>query len=388
MLQGAGREGDYAMDSSVRRVLFLLALANFMGSLGWGIYYSVSRPYYTDVLGATYTMIMIIASSEWGPGLTSTLWGYLGDRYGRNRILPLGALAYSLSLVSFVPLSLVPLVVGIASLGWAVAWPSILAMVSLLSSEEHVGRSYGYFAIGGSLGWAVSGLIVGLLKPLLGFKFILVLTGLLAGTAYIIAFMIAKWRGETGFETVNVFRELKGPLLIVAVIQIVLTLGFDFAYNLFLVHFYSDIGENILVYGLVVTSLPAFIGAILRPVVGSIVDRLGGLKTVALVAIMYSLDFMGLSYARGVYSIILWILPIYTFYDTGMIKLASEIAGREKRGTAMGIVNTGSSLAGALTFILGPLADRLGYTYSMVTASIIVSATLIPLMVLKKTTKR
>ncbi len=376
------------IDTSTRRILVLLALANFMGSLGWGIYYSVSRPYYSDVLGATYTMIMIIASSEWGPGLTSTLWGYLGDRYGRNKILPFGALAYALSLVPLVPLQLVPIVVAVASLGWAIAWPSILAMVSLLSSEEHVGKSYGYFAVGGSLGWAVSGLLVGLLKPLLGFRIVLLLTGILAGTAYIIAFMVSRVRGEIGFETVNVFRELRGSLLIVAIIQILLTLGFDFAYNLFLVHFYSDIGSDILVYGLVVTSLPAFIGAILRPLAGSIVDKIGGIKTIALVILAYSLDFIGLSHARGIYSVILWILPIYVFYDTGMIKLASEVSGREKRGTAMGVVNTGMSLAGALTFTLGPLADKLGYTYSMITASIIVATATIPLIILKNTYTR
>ncbi len=373
---------------STRRVLVLLALANFMGSLGWGIYYSISRPYYSDVLGATYTMIMIIASSEWGPGLTSTLWGYLGDRYGRNKVLPFGALAYTLSLVPLVPLQLVPLVVAVASLGWAIAWPSILAMVSLLSSEEHVGKSYGYFAVGGSLGWATSGVLVGLLKPLLGFKLVLLLTGVLAGTAYVIAFMISRIRGEAGLETVNVFKELRGPLLIVAVIQVILTLGFDFAYNLFLVHFYSDIGGDILVYGLVVTSLPAFIGALLRPLAGSIVDRLGGIRTIALVVLAYSLDFIGLSYARGIYSVILWIIPIYVFYDTGMVKLASEVSGREKRGTAMGVVNTGMSLAGALTFTLGPLADKLGYTHSMIIASIIVVTAAIPLIILRNTYTR
>lgn len=371
-----------ATDDS-HKTLVLLALANFMGSLGWGIYYSVSRPYYSDILGATYTMVMIIASSEWGPGLTSTLWGYLGDRYGRNKVLPFGALAYTLSLVPLVPLQLVPLVVGIASLGWAIAWPSVLAIVSLLSSEEHVGKSYGYFAIGGSLGWGMSGILVGLLKPLLGFKPVLLLTGLLAGTAYIIAFMISRARGEVRLETVNVFKELRGALLVVAVIQVLLTLGFDFAYNLFLVHFYSDIGSNILVYGLVVTSLPAFIGALLRPLAGLIVDKIGGIKTIALVILAYSLDFMGLSYARGIYSVILWIIPVYVFYDTGMIKLASEASGREKRGTAMGIVNTGTSLAGALTFTLGPLADKLGYSFSMISASIIIISAAIPLMVLR-----
>jgi len=95
------------------------------------------------ILNATYSMVLVIANYEWLPGLTSFIWGYLSDRYGVKRLLVIGVLAYALSLVGVVKLKYIPIVIALASLGQAIAWPAILASTSGLS-DECIGRRYGF----------------------------------------------------------------------------------------------------------------------------------------------------------------------------------------------------------------------------------------------------
>lgn len=366
----------------MKRMLTLLSIANLLGSLGWSLYYSVSRPYYTFVLGATYTLILIIASSEWLPGLTSFLWGYLSDRYGSKKVLVLGVLAFSLSLTSIVKLNFIPIVVGLASLGWASAWPVILAGVTRISGE-HVGRGYGFFAVGSSIGWGLGGIVAGVLAEYISIRGVLAISGILAGTAYVIAYIILRgydWRySPTSFSAM-----MKGPILFVALSCIILTVGIDYAFNLISVQLYYEVDENLFLYGLFLTSIPAFVGAIIRPVAGIIADMLGGLRTVLLSITMYIAVYLFVAILRGLYLALLWIIPVYPFYDTGFIRLASEVSSKDKRGTAMGVINTSMSIAGSSVFLLGPLTDIIGFANGMILAAIIAFSSIIPLAVLRK----
>jgi len=361
----------------VNKILVLLTIANFMGSLGWSIYYSLSRPYYTNFLNATYSMVLVIASCEWLPGLTSFIWGYLSDRYGVKRILVIGILAYALSLVGVVELKYIPVIVALASLGWAIAWPAILASTSRLSNEC-IGRRYGFFALGGSIGWGLGGIVAGFIASYTSLRLTLIFSGLLAGLAYTLSYFVLS-RYEWKYATAKIMDVLKGVLGYVALTCIVLTLSIDYAFNLISIKLYYEVNENVLLYGLVITSLPAFTGAIIRPIVGAIADKLGGVKTVLIAIIMYSLMYILASFLRGYALTLLWIIPIYPFYDTGFIRLVSEISSKDRRGAAMGLINTSMSIAGSSIFVFGPLTDVLGYTHSMVIASIIALTSLIPL---------
>ena len=370
----------------MNKILILLTIANFMGSLGWSIYFSLSRPYYTSFLNATYSMVLVIASCEWLPGLTSFIWGYLSDRYGVKRVLIIGALAYVLSLVGVVELKFIPIVVALASLGWAAAWPTILAGISRISGE-YIGRRYGFFALGGNIGWGLGGIVAGLIASYTSLRLTLTLSGLLAGLAYTLSYFVLS-RYEWKYTTVRIMGVLKGVLGYVALACIILTLGMEYAFNLISVKLYYEVNENVLLYGLVITSLPAFIGAIVRPIAGAITDKLGGAKTVLTAIIMYSLIYLLASFLRGYALVLLWIIPIYPFYDTGFIRLASEVSSKDKRGAAMGLINTSMSIAGSTVFIFGPLTDVLGYTYSMIIASIIASTSLIPLLIVYRIVSR
>lgn len=367
----------------MNKILILLTIANFMGSLGWSIYYSLSRPYYTNFLNATYSMVLVIASCEWFPGLTSFIWGYLSDRHGVKRILMTGILAYVLSLVGVAELKFIPIIVALASLGWATAWPTILASISRLSGE-YIGRRYGFFALGGSIGWGLGGIVAGFIASYTSLRLTLTLSGLLTGLAYTLSYFILskyEWKYTTKYTTVRIMDVLKGVLGYVALTCIFLTLSINYAFNLISIKLYHEVNENVLLYGLVITSLPAFIGAIVRPIAGAIADKLGGVKTVLIAIITYSLMYILASFLRGYALALLWIIPVYPFYDTGFIRLASETSSKDRRGAAMGLINTSMSIAGSSIFVFGPLTDALGYTYSMVIASIIALASLIPLFI-------
>ncbi|RLC35765.1 hypothetical protein DRH29_05825 [candidate division Kazan bacterium] len=369
----------------MNKKLILLTIANFMGGLGWSIYFSLSRPYYTDFLNASYSMVLIIASCEWLPGLTSFIWGYLSDRYGIKRVLIFGVLAYVISLVGIVELEFIPIIVALASLGWAAAWPTILAGISRISGE-YIGRRYGFFALGGSIGWGLGGIVAGLMASYTNIRLTLILSGILAGLAYTLSyFVLGKY--EWKYTPVRIAYILKGVLGYVALTCIILTLGMEYALNLISVKLYYEVNENILLYGLAITSLPSFTGAIVRPIAGAIADKLGGVKTVLVAIIMYSLVYLLASFLRGYTLVLLWIIPIYPFYDTGFIRLASEVSGKDRRGLAMGLINTSMSIAGSAVSVFGPLTDVLGYTYSMMIASAIALTSIIPLLIVYRITR-
>ncbi len=359
----------------------LLAIANLVSSLGWSIYYTVSRPYYSDVLSLPYSVILIIASSEWMPGLSSFIWGYLGDKVGHKQVLMLGFLSFTLSLVGYVNPILIPVMVGLASLGWAAVWPIVLANISRISPINSVGRNYSVFAIGASFGWGLGGIVGGLLSTILGMRKVLVLTGLLIGTAYLSTALILKNITCT-YENISIRLLAKKHILLLAISSIVLTISIDYAFNLVSVRLFYELDENALMYGLFMTTIPATLGALFRPLAGVIVDRIGGLKSVALASILYTFIYIIASISRGILLGIVWITPVYPFYDTGLLKLASEISKHEERGTVMGLINASNSIAGSLMFALGPLTDLLGYTYSMVLSACISLLTLAPLFIL------
>ncbi len=361
----------------------LLAIASLVSSLGWSAYYTISRPYYSNILGLPYSVILIIASSEWMPGLSSFIWGYLGDKIGHKRVLILGLLSFTLSLVGYVDPMFIPIVVGLASLGWAAVWPIVLASISRISPISSVGRSYSIFAVGTSLGWGLGGIIGGLLSTILGIREVLVLTGLLIGIAYSSTAIILRNTTYT-YENISIRLLVRKHLLLLAISSIVLTISIDYAFNLISVKLFYELNENTVMYGLFLTTIPAILGALFRPLAGVIVDRVGGLKSVALASILYTIIYTIASIVRGLLLGVIWIIPIYPFYDTGLVKLASEISRYNERGTIMGLINASNSIAGSLMFILGPLTDILGYTYSMLLSACIASATLVPLTILNR----
>ncbi len=367
----------------MNKTIILLAIAGLVSSLGWSIYYTVSRPYYSDFLGLSYSSILVIASSEWMPGLTSFIWGYLGDKIGHKRVLMLGFLSFTLSLIGYINPVFIPIVVGLASLGWAAVWPIILASISRISPTGRVGRSYSMFAIGTSSGWGLGGVVGGILDTILGVRVVLVVAGLLIGLAYASTIIILRSTNFT-YENISIRLLVKKYLLLLAISSIVLTISIDYAFNLISVKLFYELNEDVVLYGLFLTTIPAILGALFRPLAGIIVDKIGGLKTVVLASILYTIIYITASVSKGLLLGIIWIIPIYPFYDTGLVKLASEVSKDYERGTVMGLINASNSVAGSLMFVLGPLTDVLGYTYSMWLSACIALATLVPLAILNR----
>lgn len=66
-----------------------------------------------------------------------------------------------------------------------------------------------------------------------------------------------------------------------------------------------------------------------------------------------------LAYTYGLFMVILWLIPIYSFYDTAIIIAVSDAASSKNKATVIGALHT-TSLAGSLVIIAGPLTDLIG----------------------------
>ncbi len=97
-------------------------------------------------------------------GIAQTIAGFLVDRYGARRILLLGLILLSASVVgygfatSFWMLILLSICAG---LGNSVFHPADLSILTTRVSVSRLGRAYGAHALCGYLGWAVAPLFVG-----------------------------------------------------------------------------------------------------------------------------------------------------------------------------------------------------------------------------------
>ncbi|OYT59250.1 MAG: hypothetical protein B6U75_04210 [Desulfurococcales archaeon ex4484_217_1] len=47
------------------------SVGHFLESLGWGLYYAISRIYIKEFLGGTYTDVLLLSAAEYAPALSS-----------------------------------------------------------------------------------------------------------------------------------------------------------------------------------------------------------------------------------------------------------------------------------------------------------------------------
>ncbi len=362
------------MGHSCSKWLKLYTVGNILYTLAWGLYFTSSRIYVKEFLGGTYTDITLLTSLEFIPALFSTLWGYLGDVFGRRKMILIGFLSVpAFSLIGFTELPWVFILAFIASLSSTIAWPSIVSAV--VSDIEYTGsKKYSIYAIGGSIGWGLGSLLMGFLYALGGIGLISIVIGLSIGASFIIFYALYP-KVHVTFERKelkrNVFSFLLGSKVFLAFLVAVAVsyFGLEFSYNILSIKLYNELGRNEILYGIFFGGITAFLGALFRPLAGKIVDNVGEVRSFMLTLICYTSLLYGLASAQGWIMALLWIIPVYPLYDTSAVTVSSKSLPPEFRATAFGSYGTATSIAGSLVVLAGPLADTLGVNKATIFSS-------------------
>ncbi len=318
-----------------------------LSNMVFGMYVFASRDLVKQVLGDDYGFISFLVAAENVPAIFSVVAGGLSDVLGRREMILLGfAGVPALALMFIAPVRVLPLLAGLYVTFWAVSIPSVMG--TLLDRTGSSSMHYSIYAMFGSVGWGLSGVLAGFLAGIFGDRAVFVVAAALLGAGLASAY-VTHPGGGGGVSAREVLAGAKLVLLplLAAASSIAAADGFYGVFSLKL----RGIAGSSEVFGLLYTTLPALVGVFARPVAGIAVERLGALKSFFCVILSYAVVLPLMAVTSGFTAVVFWVLPLWPFLDQSMVMLISRSLPGRLQGLATGVVNTAYSLAGLLVLM-------------------------------------
>jgi hypothetical protein len=279
--------------------------------------------------------------------------------------------------MTFSPVKYYPALAAGAALAFALAYSSLFGMV--LSESAGSGLRYSVIAAFGSLGWAAGGAVGGALYHSLGSKG-LIGSAVLVAAGYVAAYVFYR-EPRGGYERPPGPREVARGLSAVAFVAASVGLGWaalTVFYGAMSIRLSEEIESDIL-YGVTLTTIPAVLGFLARPIAGVASDYMGSERLLAASNAAYAVVFGLAASLKGPALIVLWAIPLYPFRDVASSLSVSSRLPPSLQATAAGVLSFASSAAGLLAAWLG-LAFELDILEAMTIASALMLAANISLI--------
>jgi len=331
-------------------------VAWFLSGIAGSIYYTYSRPYLMERLGASsYYIVGILLAAEQIPAVLSIVSGFLADYFGRRKLLLIGYTDLALyPIMGYVEPTLIPMVIGIKTLMGSLIGPAVTGTV--LHATNRSGYKYSLLAMASTIGWVLGGIVPGLLINLVGSAGLFILAGLLSGLSTSLQYIFYP-NIDAGGEKIalsdleTVFNRTWDLLLINTLANASLSLFF----TMVSLKIYGEL-NNLLIYGVALSSSTALAGAFVRPLSGKLVDKYDPVKIIILSLTAYIIVDTGLYISSGLPLIILWILPIYPFRDTATTIALSRRVPLRLQSTMAGFGGLTAFLSGLLVLLINQYA--------------------------------
>ncbi len=356
-------------------------IGNFLLNMVIGMYMMLTRDYVKTALGYDYSFMTLLVASETLPSIMSVVGGSVGDIIGRRKVLGFSTLgSIPLALMGILKISHLPLLAGVYSVMISISLSSIMG--ALLHATKSSGRSYGYFMTYATLGWGLGGPLAGFLKPIIGLRNCFILVSLIYTVSILVPYFV--------FPEIVIGGEARLKDIIISaktVIYIFIAGSLVFAgLNLFFGNYslrLREISGSPEVFGIVYSLLPAIIGAITRPFIGILSDRIDPLNVALIGCIIEAICITLLYYSWGLIAIIIWLIPAYPFLDQGYTMLLSRRLPRKLQALAAGVRVTMSSFGGLIVLVLASTIITSCLYYIMITSILMILSSIILLIVAK-----
>lgn len=324
---------------------------------------------YLKSLGASYTSIglLMTIASVFSSSL-QVAFGAMADRY-RNRKTIISATLLLRTLASFMLLfsrdviSISIWYVG-TSLFLSGFMPLAQSIVADLSEGRRLGFSMGRYRLFGSVGWAVSCVLTGLLARDNLWN-IFPITFAFSGVSFLISLALSEvksakeWRPEVAREKTHIAATLV-PCFITSILLSGLSMG---AATSFLSISLTQLGSDPLFLGVVI-AVGAFFEVPAMYLSGRLSDRIGSLPVLIVGEVGLSVIYWLYGTVRDLYSYILIQGirgTIYAIFMISGMSVSSSLGGSERGSTYAGLYNLSLYLGMALGPYLGGLiSDSLG----------------------------
>lgn len=322
-------------------------------------------------------------------------WGYLSDR-AMNRLffLKLGttgcALGYLLILLLRNRFALAVLLVATSFVGSA-SYPAAMAFISEVSSVKNRGRSMGVFWSAASLGWAVSVAFTGFIINELGGGYFFGICSLLYFASLTLVHLGLRIKGEhASYRKKEDRRAPPGSILKLGAPFLMFLSGSvaffmaDFAKNVYVPMFYAfELGLGMAMATLML-SLTSWLEIPINVLFGHLSDKLGR-KTILMVAYLLCGAYMFVNSMLSSFEGALLAAVLYSFvwgsFAGSSSALASELVEQDKRGFAMGLFNSSSSIASIIAPVsIGMLSNAYGYRLMFNTMGVLMLLTCLTLV--------
>ena len=239
---------------------------------------------------------------------------------------------------------------------------SIVALSSLIEDRPRIGTKYSRAGISMGIGWGIGSLLAWpLYLKIDRYGFAVMLSTLyIVSIVMILKGYIGKEREASkgltiGFQ--HVYSGLSRFIPVLLFSSIGLAIGSNVNALLLdsklrdLFSVFNTGFESRILYGFFCGTLPVLLGSPLRLIIGKLVDK-GYEKTMFTASILtYLILYLILPRTRPVIFIILWMLPVYSFYDTSIYAIISRSTSKYE-ATATGFLSTINSLAGLSLLLL------------------------------------
>jgi len=336
----------------VTREFAALAAANLLFWTGFSVYYVVSRRVIEAEMGEAYSFAVLLMGVEEAPLLASIALGALADYVGRRRVLLAGFVeAACVAALAYLPVSLWVAPVALAALMYSLAYSALMGMVLEYSGGS--GFRYSVLAAFGSAGWALGGLVGGASLGVL-WRGSFIVSSVLLAAGYSVALLWGPRAAPHRFRVGDVLEALR-HVAVPAMAAVAGGAGLVIFYGAASIKL-STLIESDVLYGAVLTTIPAAVGAAVRPIAGKVSDALGHDRLFSATNAAYAVE--ALIFAASSSPLLLiaaWTAPVYPFRDVALSLMISSRMPPHLQATAAGVINFTVSLSGLTAAASSPL---------------------------------
>ena len=366
----------------------MIVASNIIGSIGWGLCWTYLNFRLYDI-GATYLQLCLMDSLAAITYLSSRFWGALSDYYGRRK--PFMISGFFASALPVIVMALrnadiwaLLLSYLMACFFWAIAYPAYMAA---LTSDPEREKATMIFSLVGSVGFAIGSSVMGPAEALLGpsglfFLCFLILTAFPASLIIYSEEPLPRKPGSPlsyarGAFSIRLRASAGFGFLLIGVF--LAWLGLQWASPLARMRLYDLLGRSKLIMGLL-WGMSSVASAVALVLAREAIKKFGGLGTLTASTACYAIIMLCFAIVENpVAYAILWLMPVWSFFNLGYVLSPAEFTSEDVRGEAMGACEVAKNLGVLIGLSGGFLADVLGREASLAISAVPLALALLPL---------
>ncbi|MBE9391741.1 MFS transporter [Fervidicoccus fontis] len=360
----------------------------FIEGLAFGTYIVTIRTNIGMENYNAYSFLTLIAAMETIPGIFSVFAGGISDKIGRKKIIFFSGLMSSIFLIllSKVQLSQLPIFVFLFMSFYTMFYPIIFGIS--ISKSKGSGYSLSKFLFFNSFGWSLGGILPGLILNLWNLNILYIIAAILiiiASVITVISYNEKEYQDPT--VTLTDFKnEIKKaiPFLFPLILG---SAGFYMLNSIMSLRLFISV-NNILLYGIFYNTITGLLSSIARLIAGKAIEKIHPYKVTFSSFFSYLILALLMEKANSTLTILLWLLPIYPFFETSSYYVLGRMIKTTFHSTASGLFTTAVSLGGIINLSLSLVFYHSSYQTLLIIDSILLLIPSIYLIFLVKSSNR